>query len=143
MMRVYAHSYSACRIAECTGAHHCVHERDGKAPSIRACVVVAKIGSKDLASRIVHSTKHEREFKEIKHGHQRQGALSLTMGTDFLNIELHMLCLQWPSRPIRSYKMNVKLRHNVDIASGTMSNWFTKNKAYKGTFLRQNACSVS
>ena len=88
------HSYSTCRIAECIDTHHCMHERDGKAPSIRACTVVAKIGSKDLASRIVLSIKHEREFKEIKHGHQRQGALSLTMGTDLLNIELHMLCLQ-------------------------------------------------
>ena len=95
----------------------------------------SKIGSKDLAARIINIIKYELEFKLDKSGHQRQGALSLTMGTDLLNIELCMLYLQWPSGPIRSYRHQIKLKHNVGIVVGTISNCFTKNKAYKGTFL--------
>ena len=112
-----------------------MNEIDGKAPTIRSFMSVAKIGSKKLAARIVNIIKYELEFKLDKSGHQRQGVLSLTMGTDLLNIELCMLYLQWPSKPIRSYRHQIKLKHNVDIAVGTTSNWFTKNKACKGTFL--------
>ena len=94
-----------------------MNETDGKAPTIRSFMRVAKIGSKDLAARIINSITYELEFKLDKAGHQRQGALSLTLGTDLLNIELHVLCLQWPSRPIRFYRHQIKLKYNVTLQS--------------------------
>ena len=85
--------YYACRIAECIDTYHKMNETDGKAPTIRSFMRVAKIGSKDLAARIINSIKYNSQFKQDKAGHQRQGALSLTLGTDLLNIELHILHL--------------------------------------------------
>ena len=55
---------------------------------------VAKIGSKDLAARVINSVEFQLEFKLDEAGHQRQGASSLTLGTDLLNMELHVLYLQ-------------------------------------------------
>ena len=97
----------------------------------------AKIGSKCLAARAINVIKHELEFELNKSGHQRQGALPLTMGNYSSNMELCALRSQWPSRPTRSYHHQAKLKHNVDIVFGTASNSFAKNEAHKGTFLSQ------
>ena len=82
----------------------------------------AKIGSKDLAAIIVHTIKFELNFKTNKAGNACHGSLSKTTGTDLLNMELHMLHLQWLSRPLRSHRYQIKLKHNVEISVGKISN---------------------
>ena len=52
-------SYSACRIAECIDTCHKINEVDGKAPTIRSFMSVAKIERKDLGARVVNSIKYE------------------------------------------------------------------------------------
>ena len=114
--------YSAFRIAECIDTHHKMNEIDDKAQTISSFMSVDKIGSKDLATRVINRIECELEFKLDESVHQSHGAFSLTMGTDLLNIGLRMLFLQWPSRPIRSYYHQTNLKHNVDIVVGTTSN---------------------
>ena len=47
------YSYSIARIAECIDTCRVLYERDRKLPTMRKFMVKAKIGSKDLAMRLM------------------------------------------------------------------------------------------
>ena len=73
-----------------------IHDIDFKVIPIYSCINEDKIGSKDLATHLIHTLKFEIKFKTKKYSKALQGSLSRTMGNYLLSMELHKLLLQWP-----------------------------------------------
>ena len=57
------------------------------------------------------------------------------MGSEILNFELYHMHLEWPSRLIWSYIIELEYDFGVKLLEDTANNLFTKNQAFKGVFL--------
>jgi len=128
-------SYSAARIAECVDSYHSFTYRHSREPTVNEFMEAAKIGGKDIARKIIHNIKYGIFIPQLERGHRRQGALSLIDTSLQLQLELYHLYLDWPSRPIRSYKLHILQKYGLSISTGTISTWFNKNDAFKSVFV--------
>ena len=123
------------KIAEFVDEHHqfqCFH---GREPTLNEFMEVSKIGGRDLALKIIHYCKHNVTLVNVKQGHRHIGPLSrIECFNEGIGLDLHMLCLDWPSRPARSCCFETKEKHGVHVSHGTVIAWFNQNKQHKCVF---------
>ena len=114
-------SYSPSRLAECVDSYHVFARSHGREPTVREFMETAKIGGKDLSCKIIHSIKYGIEMRYLERGHRHEGTFSMTDRSLEIQLELYHLYLDWPSRPIRSYKKELLKKLNVSASTGSMS----------------------
>ena len=135
-------AYSACRIAECIDCYHSFAINNGRPPTVKEFMVEARIGGKDLACKIINKIKYNIDIPSLSTGHRREGVMSIIDPNMEIQLFMYSLYLEWPSRPIRSYKMRVSEKYNISLSDGTISEWFTRNDRFKGVFVSKK-CTFS
>ena len=110
-------SYSPERIAEFVDLYHKFIECNGKEPTISEHMEACKIGSRDFALKIINHCKHGIKLNNLKQGHRHVGPLSrIEHCNEHLSLDLHVLYLDWPSRPMFSYRCLIKEIRTVCIS---------------------------
>ena len=104
---------------------------------------VSKISKRLLAINIMNCAKHGTEFPCVAQGHGDVSPLSIVYPTGEARLELCLLHLQWRSRPLRSYEVNMLQKFNTSMSLKTISNWFTNINRHNGVFVSENAHSVT
>ena len=136
-------SYSPERIAECVNNFSKFRDDMGRDPTLDEFMISSKIGGRDLALKILHHCKYNLRLVSLKKGHRHAGPLSrVETFQEGISLDLYLLYLDWRSRPIRSYKNEIKAKYNLDISEGIISKWFHRNKRFKGVFVKLT-CSFS
>jgi len=128
-------AYSPQRIAECCDIYLNFQQNHGRCPTILEYMSVAKIGSKDLARKLINKVKYGIDIPVVERGHRKKGVFSLKNAPVELELELYALYLDWPSRPVRSYIAHFKQKYNYSISFGTIVAWFKRNNKHKGVFV--------
>ena len=86
-------AYSPTRLAGCLDSCHVLAHKNDQEPTVIEFMESAKIGSKDLARKIIDSLKHDTDMPYLERGHRREGAFYIIDTCLELQIELHHLCL--------------------------------------------------
>ena len=134
--------YSPSRIAECIDSFHMFVIANDRNPTVTEFMEVSKISKRSLAINIMNCAKYGTEFPCVAQGHGHVGPLSIVDPTGEIRLELYLLYLQWRSRPLRSYKVNMLHKFNVNISFETIRNWFTNNNRHNGVFVSRK-CTFS
>ena len=125
---------SACspqRIAECCDICLNFQENHGRCPTMLEHVPIAKIGSKDLARKLINKAKHGVGMPVVERGHRKKGVFSLKNAPAELELELCALCLDRPSRQVCSFIAHFKQKYDRSISFGTIVAWFKKTTSAK------------
>ena len=86
--------HSIARMAKCADAWRAITESTENPSPIYDFIAVAKIGSKDLATFLVHQAKGAVEHKLRKRENNQRGIFSLKISSDVLNLELRFMHLE-------------------------------------------------
>ena len=65
-------AYSAQKIAECCQIYCEMTESSGKHPTILEFMSSAKIGSKDLARKVIYKCRHGVDIPAVEQGHRKR-----------------------------------------------------------------------
>ena len=118
-------SYSPERIAECVDKFHEFNLNCSRHPTLNEFMRVSKIGGRDLALKIFNHCKYDVKFITVKKGQRHVGPLSRAERfAECASLDMYFLYLAWRSRPIHSYKHEIKNIHGLNLSNRTISEWF-------------------
>ena len=103
----------------------------------------SKIGLRDLAIKLRYHYKHNITLNAVNQWHRHAGPFSrVEHFNEGVTLDLCFLCLENPDQPMRSCKYELKQIHGIDMSEGIISQWFRRNKQFKGVFVK-TTCAFS